>query len=105
MIHTDKSPRLGQFVRVIQGRDSGQYAIIVGIVDERFVLIADGDKRKFDRSKRKNVLHLHFYDYYSPEVEKSIGETGRVTNGKLRFALTYFLKSLEKKGENCNGER
>lgn len=99
MNQTDISPRLGQFVRVTQGRDSEQYAIIVGITDERFVWIADGDKRKFDRAKRKNVLHLEFFNYYSQEVEKSLGETGRVTNGKLRFALTYFLESQEKKGE------
>ena len=99
MNQTDIFPRLGQFVRVTQGRDSEQYAIIVGITDERFVWIADGDKRKFDRAKRKNVLHLEFFNYYSQEVEKSLGETGRVTNGKLRFALTYFLESQEKKGE------
>ncbi len=99
MIHEDRSPRLGQFVRVTQGRDTDQYAVVVRIADEKFVWIADGDKRKFDRAKRKNILHLHFYKAHSPEVENSLGETGRVTNGKLRYALTYFLKSLEKKGE------
>ena len=99
MVQKDKSPQLGQFVRVTQGRDTDQYAIIVKIVDEKFVLIADGDKRKFDRAKRKNILHLQLYNDWSPEVENSLGETGRVTNGKLRFALTYFMKSQEKKGE------
>ena len=99
MVQKDKSPRLGQFVRVTQGRDIDQFAIIVKIVDDKFVLIADGDKRKFDRSKRKNILHLQLYDDCSHEVENSLGETGRVTNGKLRFALTYFMKRLEKKGE------
>lgn len=99
MVQKDRSPRLGQYVRVTQGRDTDQYAIIVKIVDEKFVCIADGDKRKFDRAKRKNILHLQLYDDWSQEVENSLGETGRVTNGKLRFALTYFLKSQEKKGE------
>ena len=100
MVQKDKSPQVGQFVRVTQGRDTDKYAIIVKIVDDKFVCIADGDKRKFDRAKRKNILHLHLYDDCSQEVEKSIGETGRVTNGKLRFALTYFMKSQEKKGED-----
>jgi large subunit ribosomal protein L14e len=99
LVQKDRSPRLGQYVRVTQGRDTDQYAIIVKIVDDKFVCIADGDKRKFDRAKRKNIMHLQLYDDWSQEVENSLGETGRVTNGKLRFALTYFLKSQEKKGE------
>jgi large subunit ribosomal protein L14e len=99
LVQKDRSPRLGQFVRVTQGRDTDQYAIIVKIIDEKFVCIADGDKRKFDSAKRKNILHLHLYEDWSQEVESSLGETGRVTNGKLRFALTYFMKSQEKKGE------
>ena len=48
----------GQIVKILKGRDAGQYAVIVSIEDSRFVWIADGDKRKFDGAKKKNVLHL-----------------------------------------------
>lgn len=95
-------PQVGQLVRVIKGRDSGQYALIIKILDERFVVLADGDKRKFDRPKKKNIHHLEFFDYVSPEVQNSIMETGRVTNGKLRYALTKFVNEHVtdlKKGE------
>ena len=51
-------PQLGQIVKVLRGKDAGQYAVVIGIVDERFVWIADGDKRQFDQPKKKNVLHL-----------------------------------------------
>jgi large subunit ribosomal protein L14e len=98
---TDSSPRIGQYVLVTQGRDAGQYAIIIGILDERFVLIADGEKRKFDRPKKKNINHLKLLNYISPEVQNSILETGRVTNGKLRFAITKFINEPEmEKGES-----
>ncbi len=30
---------------MLRGKDEGNYAVIIGTVDERFVLIADGDKR------------------------------------------------------------
>ena len=87
--------QLGQIVNVLRGRDAGKYAVIVGLVDEKFVLIADGDKRKFDQPKRKNILHLHLTEYVSSEVADSLRDTGRVTNGKIRFALSRFQDSRQ----------
>lgn len=78
-------PRVGQFVQSLRGRDSGRIAIIIAIEDERFVWIADGNKRKFDRPKKKNIKHLILYDEISDEVVTSLLQSGRVTNGKLRF--------------------
>lgn len=102
MIESNSTLQVGQIVSITQGRDAGQYAVIIKILDERFVVLADGDKRKFDRPKKKNIHHLDFFDYVSPEVQNSMKETGRVTNGKLRFALTKFVNELVtdlKKGE------
>ncbi|TYS62476.1 RNA-binding protein [Sutcliffiella horikoshii] len=102
MIESDSTLQVGQIVSITQGRDAGQYAVIIKILDERFVVLADGDKRKFDRPKKKNIHHLEFFDYVSPEVQNSMKETSRVTNGKLRFALTKFVNELVtdlKKGE------
>lgn len=96
-------PQLGQIVKVLRGRESGRYAVIVGVVDQKFVLIADGDKRKFDQPKKKNLLHLELQDDISDVVVNSLKETGRVTNGKLRFALAKFAENqvtdADEKGE------
>jgi large subunit ribosomal protein L14e len=108
LIDSESSPRIGQFVLITQGREAGQYAIVIKVLDERFVLIADGDKRKFHSPKKKNIHHLEFFDCVSPEVQNSILETGRVTNGKLRYALTKFVNEQVtdlKKGEQLDGER
>ncbi|WP_421382676.1 RNA-binding protein [Bacillus salacetis] len=108
MIESDTTPCIGQIVSTKQGRDAGQYSVVIRQVDERFVLIADGDKRKFDRPKKKNIQHLYFHNYISPEVQNSLAETGRVTNGKLRYALTKFLNEVledVKKGDEFDGER
>ncbi|RSK25569.1 RNA-binding protein [Bacillus sp. HMF5848] len=102
------SLQIGQVVHINKGRDSGQIAIVVGIIDDKFILLADGDKRKFDRPKKKNIHHLQVLNYVSPEVQNSIAETGRVTNGKLRFAVTKFVNEHVtelKKGEQIDGER
>lgn len=96
-------PQIGQIVKTLKGRDAGSVYVIVGIVDERFVLIADGDKRKFDQPKRKNVQHLELQAMISSEVIHSLQESGRVTNGKLRHAVNVYMESAkpnaEEKGE------
>ncbi len=89
---SESGPRIGQIVRVVQGREADQYAVIINIMDDRFVLLADGEKRKYDKPKRKNLQHVELTDYISREVENSLLETGRVTNGKLRFAISKFVE-------------
>ncbi|KGP72468.1 KOW domain-containing RNA-binding protein [Pontibacillus yanchengensis] len=107
MNEAESSPRIGQIVRVLQGREVEQYMIIIGVVDNRFVLLADGEKRKYDRPKKKNVHHIKLMDYISPEVQNSLLETGRVTNGKLRFALSKFVNEAvtDLKEDQLDGER
>ncbi|MFD1021228.1 RNA-binding protein [Thalassobacillus hwangdonensis] len=108
MNETESSPQLGQVVRIVQGRESGQYAVVIDYIDDRFVLLADGEKRKYDRPKKKNLQHVELMDFVSPEVHKSLLETGRVTNGKLRFAVSKFINEVVtdlKKGDQLDGER
>ncbi|WP_217588928.1 KOW motif-containing protein [Lentibacillus saliphilus] len=108
MEEADSVPEIGQIVRIKRGREAGQYAVVIAIIDEQFVLLADGEKRKYDRPKKKNLHHVEVVDYISPEVQNSLLETGRVTNGKLRFAITKFASMVVtdlKKGDRLNGKR
>lgn len=98
----ESKPKIGQIVKILRGRDYGQYAIVISVVD-KFAFVVDGDKRKFDKPKKKNLLHLELQDSISSEVVNSMLETGRVTNGKLRFALNRFHEEqhqdAQEKGE------
>lgn len=49
---------VGRAVASRQGHDRGRRFLIVGIVDERYVLIADGDTRKLAHPKKKQLKHL-----------------------------------------------
>ena len=97
----------GQFVQIKQGRDAGKFAIVIELLDDRHVLLADGQRRTFDRPKKKNIFHLRSLPIISPEVCASLAETGRVTNGKLRYALHQYVDQLndEEKGDGHDGER
>ncbi|HET7657632.1 MAG TPA: KOW domain-containing RNA-binding protein [Bacillales bacterium] len=79
-------------MKILRGKDVDHYSVIVEVINDRFVCIADGDRRKFDRAKKKNVNHLELQDFISPEITRSLEEAGRVTNGKLRFAIAKFLE-------------
>lgn len=98
---TRSVPQVGQIVRILSGRDQGRYAVVIRVLDDRFVLIADGKKRTFDSPKRKNVKHLALCNEVADVIAESIKETGRVTNAKIRFVLNKFLeeKENEEKGE------
>ncbi len=76
----------GQIVLIKNGRDDGEYDIIIRLIDGRFVSIAEGARRKSGNPLLKSLRHLELTDYVSPEIECSINETGRAMKGKLRFA-------------------
>jgi len=84
----------GDLVRSRRGRDEGELAVVIGLVDDKFALVADGDKRRFDRPKRKNLLHLERIGSRSEEVANSLRDTGRVTNAKLRYAIGQIDRRL-----------
>lgn len=86
----ETQPQVGQIVKVLRGKDEESYAVIIAIIDERFVLIVDGDKRRFDSPKKKNVLHLQLQPAISQEVTTSLQESGRVTNAKLRYVIQKY---------------
>lgn len=83
-------PLIGQIVEVTKGRETGRHAVIISVLNERFVLLADGNKRKYDQPKKKNIQHIRFTGEHAVEVFDSIQESGRVTNSKLRFVLNRF---------------
>ena|SRR5690625_2270653 len=88
------TPQIGQIVRVTHGREQNKIAVIIDIIDDRYVLLADGDKRKYDRPKKKNINHFEGTPFISQEVRESLLETGRVSNGKLRFAVAKYEQEV-----------
>ncbi|MCS1352578.1 KOW domain-containing RNA-binding protein [Mechercharimyces sp. CAU 1602] len=82
--------RLGQIVHVLKGREAGQFMIVIDVIDDHFIWLADGDKRKFDQAKKKNVKHLQPTHTVSTVVAESLQTTGKVSNAKLRYALNQY---------------
>ncbi|MBQ6152543.1 MAG: KOW domain-containing RNA-binding protein [Ruminococcus sp.] len=45
-------------VIVKAGKEKNSRFVVTEVIDDRFVLIADGRKRKISHPKKKNILHL-----------------------------------------------
>ncbi len=77
----------GQLVRAKAGRDKGRQFFIVGIIDEKHVYIADGDKRRIEAPKKKKLMHLQVSGFVSDVVKERLENGEKVENALLRRQL------------------
>jgi len=87
---------VGQVVRATKGRDQDRVFIIVGKVDEEYVLIADGDLRRIEKPKKKKIKHLAKFNIISHEVKDRILNEKKMNNAFIRRELERLgVKSLD----------
>lgn len=91
MIKSSKELEVGQFVKSRAGRDKERVFIVVEIIDEHYVHVADGDLRKLEKPKKKKVKHLNKLDLISAEVKDKVLSDMKLNNALLR-------KEVEKAG-------
>ena len=78
---------LGQVVQSTQGRDVGRDFVVVGIIDQSYVLIADGALRRIDRPKKKKVKHLIPKQELNSSLKEKLTCGQRVYDSEIRKAL------------------
>ena len=77
---------IGRAVVSRQGRDAGRCFVILQVVDEQFVMMADGLTRKLTHPKKKKLKHL----YPKPVMVEGIVEglnSHQLLDSDLRKAL------------------
>lgn len=92
-METTKDIRIGQYVRSKAGRDKDRVFIVMKIVDEKFVLIADGDLRRIEKPKKKKIRHLINLDQVSESLKDKLSGDGKINNALVR-------REIEKLGLN-----
>ena len=78
---------LGQVVISQAGRDTGRKFVVVGVIDDLFVEISDGDLRRVEKPKKKKIKHLKATDDRVQSIEEKLKSGIRVTNAEMRKAL------------------
>ena len=85
----------GRVVSSKAGRDQGKRFVILKVLDDRTVLIADGDLRKVANPKRKNVRHLIVHQGVVGSVRDKIRAGLEPTDAEIRLALETEFKEPE----------
>lgn len=81
----------GQIVKSKSGHDKGNVFFVVEVIDEDYVLIADGDRRKSESPKKKKVKHLQPYNRINETVAEKLAQGLKLENIELQ-------RELEKSG-------
>ena len=76
----------GRVVISTQGHDEGRWYAILSVLDERMVLLVDGDTRKLAKPKKKQVKHLHALPL-NIQVEGTGASGGPLADSDIRKAL------------------
>ncbi|AFK86050.1 KOW domain-containing RNA-binding protein [Thermoanaerobacterium saccharolyticum] len=81
---------IGRIVKSKAGRDKDRVFIIVGVADEKHVLISDGELRKIEKPKKKKLIHLQKYNEVDEKIKEKILSGKTVTNAEIIEALKQF---------------
>ena len=76
----------GRVVISTQGHDAGRWYAITSVLDERFVLLCDGETRKLAKPKKKQVKHLRALPLMV-QVEGRGASGGPLADSDIRKAL------------------
>ena len=85
---------VGRVVMSRQGRDRDRCFVILSVVDDQFVMMADGLTRKLDHPKRKKVKHLHAKPVKMQDLAQRLA-SGQVLDSDLRKLLREGISEAE----------
>lgn len=93
----------GRVVQSTQGRDAGRYFVILKVLDDRYVLMADGQSRRIDHPKKKKIMHLRPKPILV-NVDGSSLPNQHLQDSDLRRALAAHGLSLRAQNENPHAD-
>jgi ribosomal protein L14E/L6E/L27E len=80
---------LGRVVRSAAGRDEGKTFIVMKVLDDLYLEIADGDLRTEEKPKKKKIKHLILTNVVSEEIKNLLLEDKKVSNATIRKFLQF----------------
>ncbi|GAA0177907.1 RNA-binding protein [Clostridium sediminicola] len=83
----NKDDYLGRVIYSKAGRDAKRFFIIVNVIDDEYVQIADGDLRKVDNPKKKKIKHISILEEFSVDIMERLQNKEYVNNSMIRKFL------------------
>ncbi len=89
----------GRVVQSVQGRDAGRFFVVLEVLDDRYVLMADGLSRKIYHPKKKKTMHLRPKPILV-NVDSQALPNQHLQDSDLRTALSAHGLSLNAKTDH-----
>ncbi len=84
----DEAAELGTVAISMAGRDKGRYFVVIEVLDNGYVKIADGSLRKVDNAKKKKLKHLKLKPVTIPTIKQKILDGEKIYDYDIRSHLT-----------------
>ncbi|MGI6225185.1 MAG: RNA-binding protein [Peptococcales bacterium] len=76
----------GQLVKSRAGRDQDKFYLVFSW-DHEYVYVVDGNTRRIQNPKKKNIRHLWYTDKVASVINNKLETGQKVTNADIREAL------------------
>ncbi|MBU5455736.1 KOW domain-containing RNA-binding protein [Caproiciproducens sp. MSJ-32] len=87
---------IGKVVLSKAGRDKDHLYVIVDVLNDKYVLLSNGNTKTVQMPKRKSLKHLKVLNNVDDEIKESIISKDRGTDLKIKRFLK--LKGIVKEG-------
>ncbi|NLJ72207.1 MAG: RNA-binding protein [Syntrophomonadaceae bacterium] len=84
--------RIGKIAYSKAGRDAGRPFVVIEVVNEKNVLLADGDLRRIENPKLKNIKHIKITNSVANEVLAYLVKGEMPENHIIRKNLKQIIK-------------
>lgn len=91
----ERNDLIGKVVYSKAGRDKDKNYIIVGILNEAFVYIADGKLRRIEKPKKKKLKHLILTETVAKEIYDLILTNKIINDSKIKKFLEAYDANKE----------
>ena len=77
----------GTIVYSVAGRDRGRFYLVIEVVDDKYIKIADGELRRIDKPKLKQIKHVRTDGASIPKLAEKLKEGSKIFDAELRSSL------------------
>ena len=78
----------GSIVKSMMGRDAGRIFVVMEVIDDEYLSLADGKVRPLERAKKKKKKHVQFFaQAQTSRVIEKLHRGDKVLNSELRRLL------------------
>lgn len=86
----------GQLVSSTQGRDYDRFYLVYDRLDDNFVRVVDGEIRKIEAPKKKNIRHLQAYDQVAVTLAEQFKRRAKSDNAEVRRVIAALTGLIQK---------